>query len=169
MKKATTALLILLTAATVYGQPSLKEAGFLVASAENWQPSAKPGPGREINIKAVRDLYYSYGDNNNETWYATDYGFRAKFVKDSVAFMADYNKKGAWLHTIKTFHENKLSPDIRRKVRSYYFDYHISMVQQIDSPAEVIYLVTIEDARSWIVLQLWDDNMEERAGYQKAP
>ena len=169
MKKATTALLILLTAATVYGQPSLKEAGFLVASAENWQPSAKPGPGREINIKAVRDLYYSYGDNNNETWYATDYGFRAKFVKDSVAFMADYNKRGAWLQTIKTFHENRLSPDIRRKVRSYYFDYHISLAQQIDSPAEVIYLVTIEDAHSWMVLQLWDDNMEERASYKRAP
>jgi hypothetical protein len=168
MKKTTTAILILLAVTTVYGQPSLKNAGIPVAHDETWQPSAIPGPSYEINIKAVRDFYNSYGDNNNESWYRTNYGFRAKFGKDSVAFMADYNKKGAWIRTIKTFHENRLAPDIRRKVRSKYFDYHISLVQQIDLPVEVIYLVTIEDAGSWMVLQLCEDDMEERAIYQKA-
>ena len=169
MKKTTTAILILLTVTTVYGQPALKNAGVPVAHDETWQPSAKPGSPYEINIKAVREFYNSYGDNNNESWYTMNYGFRAKFVKDSVAFMADYNKKGAWIHTIKTFHENKLAPDIRRKVRSKYFDYHISLVQEIDSPAKVIYLVTIEDAGSWMVLQLWEDDMVEGAIYEKAP
>jgi hypothetical protein len=168
MKKIITAFLILLTVTTAYGQPWIKDAGAQVAHDDSRQPSAKPGL-YEISIKAVRDLYRSYGDNNHESWYATDYGFRAKFVKDSVAFMADYDKKGAWMHTIKTFYENKLAPDIRRKVRSKYFDYHISLVQQIDSPAQVVYLVTVEDARSWMVLQLWEDNIEERSIFQKAP
>jgi hypothetical protein len=169
MKKTTTAILILLTVTTVYGQPALKNAGIPVAHDETWQPSDKPGPTYEINIKAVRDFYNSYGDNNNESWYATNYGFRAKFVKDSVTFMADYTRKGAWMRTIKTFHENRLAPDIRRKVRSKYFDYHISLVQEIDLPAEVIHLVTIEDTGSWMVLQLWEDDMVEGAIYKKAP
>ena len=131
------------------------------------QRTGRAEPLYAIQVKAVRNFYNRYGDGNNESWYATDYGFRAKFQHDGISFMADYNKKGGWILTIKTYGENKLPKDIRERIRRTYYDQHIFLVQEIDQRNEPVYFVNIEDAGSWLTLRLAGDDMETVAEYEK--
>lgn len=168
MKKIITIVTVLMAAITGYTQlPNGAEppVSTTIEKVNNPSPAA---PGLyNINTKAVRNFYDSYGDNQNETWYATDYGFRAKFKQDNIAYMVDYNKKGAWSQTIKTYDESKLPKDIREKVRRQYYDQHIFLVSEINKTNENFYLVSIEDKNSWQMLRVTADEMDVVAEYEK--
>ena len=170
MKKIITAAFTLLALATVHAQ-SPSEADAVATTADQFavRPDAvyKKTAPYSINIKAVRNLYDRYGDTNNETWYTTDYGFRAKFRQDGISFMADFGKRGEWLNTIKTYDETKLPKDVRRKVRQEYYDYHIFLVQEFNRSNETTYLVKVEDASTWKTLKVTDDEMQILEEYEK--
>lgn len=145
-------------------------AGLLLAislTTVNAQPLVSTLSPYAIHINAVRNFYQRYGNDNNETWYATDYGFRAKFQKNGIAFMADYDRKGGWMETIKTYDESKLPTDIRTRVRQQYYDYHISLVKEINHGRQSLYYVNIEDKRSWMVLRVAEDDLEPVGMYEK--
>ena len=133
----------------------------------NAQPPLRTLSTYAIHINAIRNFYEQYGDDNNETWYATEYGFRAKFQQNGIASMADFNKKGGWIRSIKTYNESSLPIDIRRRVRQQYYDYHIFLVKEINQGSATIYEVSIEDSRSWMVLLVAEDNMEPIGVYDK--
>ena len=120
-----------------------------------------------VNTAAVRNFYNKYGETNHETWYALDNGYRAKFQRNGIAYMADYNKQGLWLQTIKTYQEDKLPRDIRNKVRREYLDHHIFLVQEINHRRDVVYLLRLEDTHSWMVLRVAGDDMDPGAEFDK--
>jgi len=170
MKKIITAAFTLFVLTTVHAQtPSETDAAITLADPTVVRPNEvyKKTTPYSVHIKAVRNLYDRYGDANNETWYSTDYGFRAKFRQDGISFMADYNKRGEWLNTIKTYDETRLPKGIRRKVRQEYYDYHIFLVQEFNRSNETVYLVKIEDARNWKTLRVTDDGTEVLEDYVK--
>ena len=170
MKKIITAAFTLFALTTVYAQaPSETDAAISLADRSTVHPDAvyKKKSPYSVHIKAIRNLYDRYGDANNETWYSTDYGFRAKFKQDGISFMADYNKRGEWLNTIKTYDETRLPKDIRRKVRQEYYDYHIFLVQEFNRSNDTVYLVKIEDDRTWKTLWVTDDGTEVVEDYVK--
>ncbi len=144
-------------------EPSAATNGY----AANYTP-ATTIPTHGIEAKAVRNLYNAYGDNNNETWYATAYGFRAKFKQHQVTFMADYNKKGGWIRTVKTYGQDNLPKELREKVRQTYYDYQITLVQEINQNKQTIYLVSIADNNAWMIVRLEGDDMETIESYVKS-
>lgn len=169
MKKIFTGLVACFVLATGHTQtPSDNEA---TPAAYAYTPDYAPAtsiPTHGIEAKAVRNLYNVYGDNNHETWYATPYGFRAKFKQQQVAFMADYTKKGSWIRTVKTYEQDKLPKEMREKVRQTYYDHKITLVQEINQNKQVIYLVSIADNTSWMILRLEGDDMEVMETYVKS-
>ena len=108
----------------------------IAQNAQNEQmPTEIETPVDVINSKAVRDFSKVFKQASNEAWFVTDDGFVVKFKQDGVETRADYNKKGNWLHTIRTYDENKLPADIRHRVKSSYYDYDILQVQEIEKPS----------------------------------
>ena len=168
MKKTITGLFVLLALATVHAQtPSENEIAATSTGSRAWYPPGNNESPHGIGVKAARHFYNTYGDNNNETWYAITNGFRAKFRQNGIAYMADYNKNGGWLRTIKTYAQDKLPKDIRERVRQTYYDHRISLVQEINQYKQLIYLVSIEDDHSWMVLRLEGDDMEPIESYTR--
>ena len=106
---------------------------------------------------------------SDEAWFATDDGFVVKFKQDGVETRADYNKKGNWLHTIRTYDENRLPEDIRHLVKSSYYDYDILQVQEIEKPSNTFtYIVHLEGKTKFINLRITDENMEEWQKFDKS-
>jgi len=168
MKKTLTGLFALFALATVHAQTPFEND--IAANIPVNHAASPPGNNASpngIGVKAVRHFYSTYGDNNNETWYAITNGYRAKFRQNGIAYMADYNKSGGWLRTIKTYAQDKLPQDIRQRVRQTYYDHRISLVQEINQYKQLIYLVSIEDDHSWMVLRLEGDDMEPIEKYTK--
>jgi len=126
-------------------------------------------PADVINSKAVRDFSTQFKQAANEAWFVTDGGFVVKFKQDGVETRADYNKKGNWLHTIRTYDENKLPADVRHLVKSSYYDYDIVQVQEIEKPSNVFtYIVHLEGKTKLINLRISDEHMEEWQKFDKS-
>jgi len=103
-----------------------------------------------IHMRAIRDFVCRYEKATDVAWYAVTDGFIVRFVADSMNARSAYRKNGIWVYTIKQYAEEKMSKAIRHFVKSTYYDYSITLVEQIESPHEPVkYLVHLQDAVSW--------------------
>ena len=101
---------------------------------------------KNINIKAVRSFKNMYRNIDNEAWYIMPDGYRASFKDDGRIYFVNYDQKGGWQRTLRQYHETKMDHDIRALVKSVYYDYNITLVEEIEQPAQpVVYLVHMED------------------------
>lgn len=168
MKKTIAGLFAIFALTTGHTQtPAENETPTPVSGYTAYNTPVKSISTHGIEAKAVRNLYKTYGDYNNESWYNTNYGFRAKFKQGGKEFIADYNKKGGWIRTIKTYEQDKLPKELRERVRQTYYDHNITLVQEVNENKQVIYLVSIADNTSWMILRLEGDDMDTIASYQK--
>lgn len=111
-----------------------------------------PGSGHlnSINIRAMRDFVDRYENATDVVWIKVPDGFVARFCIDSLNSRAAYKKNGNWVYTIKQYTEAKMSKALRHSVKSTYYDYAITLVEQIEMPDEPVkYIVHLQDAVSW--------------------
>src|SRR5262245_51290483 len=87
---------------------------------------------------------------------------------DHFIYRVDYYK-GQWLHTIRTYDENELPRDIRHLVKSSYYDYHISLVLEIEKPRDSFtYIVHLDGKTEWISVRVSSGRMDEFQKIQKS-
>lgn len=111
-----------------------------------------PGNGylNNIHMRAIRDFVCRYEKATDVAWYTVPDGFIVRFVADSVNARSAYKKNGLWVYTIKQYAEEKMAKAIRHIVKSTYYDYSITLVEQIELPNEPVkYVVHLQDAVSW--------------------
>ena len=85
-----------------------------------------------------------------------------------VFTMVFYNNRGQRLYTIRNYDETKLPKDVRHVVKSTYYDYAITLVQEIEDAAGTItYLVHLEGKTELINLRA-NYEMDEFEKYIKS-
>jgi hypothetical protein len=126
-------------------------------------------PVNEVSSKAVRNFINKFKQASGETWFVTDGGFVVKFKQHGVETRADYDKKGDWLYTIRTYDESGMSAELRHLVKSSYYDYNILQVQEIETPSDnFTYIVHLEGKTKLINLRINDGDMEEWQKFDKS-
>ncbi|MFT3935580.1 MAG: hypothetical protein QM726_18275 [Chitinophagaceae bacterium] len=166
MKKITTSIAAAFIMISSYAQ-SPSGAEFASTSIAENPGTNNNASSYHVNIKAVRDFYERYGDKNEASWYNTNKFYRAKFKQGEIAYMTDYDLKGKWLQTIKTYGEFQLPAELRNTVKREYFDDHIFLVQEINQPNGTNYLIRIENSKDWKILNWSDDELTVVATYDK--
>lgn len=135
----------------------------LCATAESFSQQSKPivpdnvkilHPGNgylnNIHMRAVRDFVSRHENATDVAWFTVPDGFVVRFVADSMHSRSAYRKGGQWVYTIRQYEEARLSKAIRHIVKSTYYDYSITLVEQIELPDEPVkYVVHLQDAVSW--------------------
>ncbi len=120
-----------------------------------------------INMRALKDFQKSF-KNADASWYLTeDGGFVASFTEDNISNSVGYDKKGNWLYNIKRYDESKLSKDVRTEVKSTYYDFNITHVEEVQVNEQTIYIVHLEDAKNMKTLRICDGDMEEVQNFVK--
>lgn len=118
----------------------------------------------KINFKAVSDFKNTYTDISDETWEVKKNGYVARFTFNSVITMNYYDKKGRWLHSIQRYDETKLPGNVRALVKSTYYDYSITLVQEINvkrNSEKPIFIVHIKYNDTFKTIRVCDGEMEE--------
>ena len=110
-----------------------------------------------VNARAVNDFKSRFDKVLNEKWYAIPDGFESYFNMDGCGDRALYDKKGRWQGTIKTYKEDQLPTEVRKLVKGVYFDYSISMVEEVDIPGNFVYLIHLEDKTSFKIIRVNQD------------
>lgn len=124
----------------------------------------KPEFINNINVSAVRDFLKRFNEQPNARWYKMkDGSLMVKFEKPDDAYRVAYTSRGNWIYTIQTYYEKKLPRDVRAIVKSTYYDYAITQVEEIaHSDAEgTIYIVHLKDDVSWKTVRVCNGEMDE--------
>ncbi|MFI5187139.1 MAG: hypothetical protein ACHQF0_10465 [Chitinophagales bacterium] len=129
-----------------------------------------------VNSKVVKNFVRSFNTVSNEKWFELQDGFVALFSLDVIHYQVAYGKNGTWLYTIRTYDETKLPVDVRRLVKSTYYDYNITVIQEIERDPQTFerdsntltYLIHLEGKTNWITLKVCNGEMEESQKFNKS-
>ncbi len=119
--------------------------------------SANTAGGGTVALKAIRDFKDRFTNVSDEKWYASSDGLVAYFTQDDFRNRAYYDKKGRWQYSLICCDEKKLPRDVRGMVKRAYYDFAITLVQLVEIPGHMAYLVHIEDATSFKIIRVTED------------
>jgi hypothetical protein len=123
-----------------------------------------------VNAKAFKDFRKSYKNVSNEKWFKVSDGFTADFTVNGISNKIYYNKKGQWIASLKTYREDKFSPDIRDIVKRRFYDYQINYVQEVetlDTYGTPTYIVHLEDNNNIKLARIEDGEMDIYEEFKK--
>jgi hypothetical protein len=113
-----------------------------------------------INSRAERDFSERFEAADKADWVEIKDGFAAKFVNDGVDTRVFYDRKGRWFSTIRIYDQYSLPKDVRKQVRSTYYDYDIYMVIEVTVGEKTAYLVKIQDEETMKTIRVLDGEMD---------
>ncbi len=119
---------------------------------------------RRVNLDAVRDFMKRFPLATDVKWKQVDDEYNATFHVDSNETMVAYKKNGKWIYTINRYNDAKLLPEeVRVLLKKTYYDYTISHIDEINLAQQpnTIYLVLIEDDKTFKTVRVCDGEMEE--------
>jgi len=129
--------------------------------------AAAASPPFAVNIKAVRDFAKSFKDVENVHWYTVPDGAMVYFTERGIKSRAGYDKKGNWLYCMRSYAEQHLPKEIRAQVKSIYYDYAITWVNEITYGRQALYVVHIQDEFCWKNIRISEDEMETMETFEK--
>jgi hypothetical protein len=134
-----------------------------IKSARSMVTDTKPDGTVAVNAKALKNFKKSFKTISAERWVKNQYGFTARFTIDNISNVIYYDKSGNWQATLKTYNEDKFNRKVRAIVKSKYFDYKITQVQEIentDTNDIPTYIVHIEGEKDFMLIRVSDGNMD---------
>jgi hypothetical protein len=121
-----------------------------------------------VNDKVWKSFQGYFKDAQDLRWYKIDRDYLAKFIMEDQEQSALFNKRGNLVYHITYGTEKNLPDDIRRQVKSVYYDYTISKALSIREADRVIWVLNLEDAKSMLVVRIEEGEMEEAKHYKKS-
>ncbi len=120
-----------------------------------------------ISKKATRAFAGTYKTATDVKWFAVPDGSIAYFTIDGIRNRSHYDKKGNWLYNARYYNEKKLPVAVRAEVKSTYYDYAISGVQEIQVENKTIYLLYLADEISFKTIRVCDGEMDVLESFSK--
>ena len=121
----------------------------------------KSSPAVAISYRTLKNFKKQF-TNTDAAWYEIDDAYIAKFSDNSAETMVGYGKRGTWLYTIKRYGEKSLPKEVRAQVKSIYYDYTISHIDEVHLPKQEssIYIIQLRDNNNFKTLSVCDREME---------
>jgi hypothetical protein len=124
----------------------------------------------KIHVKAVRDFLKRDKTAADADWMVVENGFVVKYTgKNNSRCRTVYNSQGNFSYTIRQYYESNMLRDIRAMIKSQYYDYTITLVEEIEQPLKpLVYVVHMEDATTLKNIRVSEREMEVIEEYKKA-
>ena len=122
-----------------------------------------------VNPPVIRNFLKTYKNVSGEKWIEVKDGFVAMFNYIDVDYQVAYTKKGNLIRTIRSYNEDKMSPELRHIVKSTYYDYEISRVHEVELPlTPITYVVQLVGKKELINLGVFDGETEVLQRFNKS-
>jgi hypothetical protein len=126
---------------------ALENSGFM----GNYVPETK-----NINSKAIKDFQERYNNIHNAMWFSDKKGFESYFIRNGFGNRVFYGKNGGWLYSLILHAENELPNNVRAAVKSIYYDFAITLVEEVQTNYGGIYIVNLENKSNIKILKVND-------------
>lgn len=130
-----------------------------VRHVANWESLATGGfyipDEKKINARAHKDFEVRFNQVDDARWfYDPKVGFISYFVRGGYGNRVIYDKKGRWLYSLIMYSEDGLPRDIRAQIKSTYFDFAITLVEEVQTTKGTEYVVYLTDKSTIRILKL---------------
>jgi hypothetical protein len=95
------------------------------------------------------------------SWYEIDKKFLIKFIQDDRENRALFTKGGQLVYHICYGNEQFLPFDVRKLVKSNYYDQQITRVLKVNQDRRNIWVISLEDEKQLIMVRVEDMELEE--------
>lgn len=119
------------------------------------------------NFRADRNFKRQFKHIDNVSWQKKEDGYRVCFTDNGIRYMVDYDKKGNWVSTIKSYDETKLSVQIANSVKTGFLGYSIVWVIELKVRDATAHLVKIENKESLKTVRVLNDELDVIEDYVK--
>jgi hypothetical protein len=138
-------------------------------SYENNADNNKSILAADVNSHVLKDFKKRFSASISARWYETDKVFTVRFSADSIETMVGYGKHGNWLYTIKRYNEKLLPTDVRAIVRSTYYDYTFSHIDEVNVPQQenTIYILLLRNNKDFKLVRVCNYEMEVIKDYHE--
>lgn len=113
----------------------------------------------KANSRALNNFKKQFADGPDVKWFNEKEVISATAHRDGKRIHAVYDLKGRWLRTITSYDQSKLSKDLRKTVKSVYYDYDITLIQEIHEGQIVFYIFHLEDKTSYKQIAVYEGEM----------
>src|SRR5450432_716066 len=137
------------------GNKNFKESVREIAALESLSDLGTYVPdSKNISTKALRDFETRFKNAGNALWFSDKNGLVSYFVRDGYGDRAFYDRKGRWQYSLIFYDEDKLPIDIRTIVKTTYFDMSITLVEEVQTTDDKVYVVHLEDKSTIKILKV---------------
>jgi len=119
-----------------------------------------PMNSADVNKRAAKDFAKSFKNAASAIWYPNGKGFTVRFQDNGTKTSAEYDKKGNWKSTVSYYGEDKMSKELRKQIKSTYFDYKINQVIEIHTLDGSGFIVQLEDEKSFLNIRVVEGEMD---------
>ena len=110
--------------------------------------------------RALNDLKRNFKVVNNIRWENVEDGHIATFTSNGIKNTVAYNTKGNWQHTIRQYREKNLPNEVRTLVKSNYFNFNLSQVEELTISGATIYLIHADGINEHKLIRISEEKME---------
>jgi hypothetical protein len=115
-------------------------------------------PLNEINIHAYRHFHRRFpSGTTGEYWFKSAEGYQVSFIQDAQRHQAYFDRRGAFLYSLKYYAGSKAMAEI---VKRKYPDYQLDVVTEITDGEKTFYLMKIISPASVKTLSVCDGKIE---------
>jgi len=117
-------------------------------------------------VKAAREFMKVAGENREERWYMLPGGYLAEFEEGTIHNKLVFDRAGNWIYTMREYSEKELPKEVRRLVKSTYYDFSIGWVKEVSQLRSTAYVVHIDNAPEWKDLIVMNGEIEVQRSYE---
>src|SRR5258708_21704117 len=118
-------------------------------------------PLNEINIHAYRHFHRLFPTGTTgEYWFKSAEGYQVSFIRETQRHQAYFDRRGAFLYSLKYYAGIKMSRAMAETIRKKYPDYRIDVVTEITEGEKTFCLVKIISPASIKTLSVCDGKID---------
>lgn len=127
----------------------------------NEGPDASKLEAVSTNVKLQKAFLSHFGEDIDNNWRMIGKNYLNRFHSNGLLTNALFTKNGQLLYVIKYGTEKNLPAEIRKMVKSEYYDYAITMAVEIKEDNRDIWIVKLYNDPQLITVAVEDGEMEQ--------
>ncbi len=133
----------------------------------NLDTSVTKATSFNVSIKVQRSFISYFGEASENNWSMVGNYFLNRFHSNGLLTIALFGKNGHLIYTIRYGSEKDLPADVRKTVKSEFYDYTITLTIEVKENGRDVWFVKLDDPREQITVSLEDGEMEKVQQFQK--
>jgi len=113
-----------------------------------------------ISEKVTKSFDRFFKDAESPKWYMANKQIIVNFIMNDQRNKAVFEKNGRLIYHLVFGVEDQMPADVRKVVKSKYFDYKINSTVKVNTEGRSIWIVNISDPKEIMVLRVEDGTMD---------